>query len=90
MSVERVDERLFELRARTESVRARPGFQARVMLAVAQSAANAFRAELTRAARFFVPVALAVTLVTVGWASRGQAATSAEVAQAQLSWELSW
>jgi hypothetical protein len=60
------------------------------MLAVAQTAANAFRAELTRAARWFVPMAFAVTLLTFGWASRGQAATSAEVAQAQLSWELSW
>lgn len=90
MSVEHVEQRLSELRARTECVRARPGFQARVLLAVAQSTANAFRAELLRAGRWFVPVAFAVTLLTVGWASRGQAATSAEVAQAQLSWELSW
>jgi hypothetical protein len=90
VSVERVEQRLSELRARTDGIRARPGFQARVMLAVAQSAANAFRAELARAGRWFVPVALALTLLSVGWASRGAGVTSAEVAQAQLSWELSW
>jgi hypothetical protein len=90
MSLSGVDRRLSELRARTDGVRARPGFQARVMLAVAQSAANAFRAEVARAGRWFVPVALAVTLLSVGWASRGAGVTSAEVAQAELGWELSW
>jgi hypothetical protein len=90
MSVEALDRRLSELRARTEGVRARPGFQARVMLAIAEAGANAFRAELTRAVRWFVPVALAMTLLTIGWARRGEPVTSAEVAQAELSWELSW
>lgn len=90
MSVERVEQRLAELRARTEGVRARPGFQARVMLAVAHQAANAFRVELLRAGRWFVPVALAVTLGSVGWASRTERVTSDQIAQAELSWELSW
>jgi hypothetical protein len=90
MSVERVEMRLEELRARTESVRARPGFQARVMLAVAREAAGAFRAEVTRAARRFVPVALAVALGAALWAGGGHEPTSSEVAQAELSWELSW
>jgi hypothetical protein len=90
MSAERVEERLSELKARTDGVRARPGFQARVMLAVAHSAANAFRAELARAGRWFVPVALAVSLLSIGWASRTERVTSDQVAQAELSWELSW
>lgn len=88
MSVERVDQRLSELRARTEGVRARPGFQARVMLAVAE--ANAFRTELARAGRWFVPVALAVTLLSFAWASGTDRVTSEQVMQAELSWELSW
>lgn len=90
MSVERVDQRLAELRARTEGVRARPGFQARVMLAVAEAAANTFRTELARAGRWFVPVALAVTLLSVAWASGTDRVTSEQVMQAELSWELSW
>lgn len=90
MSAERVDQRLSELRARTDGIRARPGFQARVMQAVARAGANAFRAELLRAGGWFVPVALAVTLVSVGWASRTERVTSDQVAQAELSWELSW
>jgi hypothetical protein len=90
MSVDRVERRLAELRGRTDSVRARPGFQARVMLAVAREAASAFRAELARAARRFVPLALAVSVGTLVWASRGEGVTSSEVAQAELSWELSW
>ena len=90
MSLERVEQRLSELRARTDGIRARPGFQARVMLAVAEAAANGFRTELLRAGRWFVPVALAVALLSVGLASRTDGATSAEVAQAELSWALSW
>jgi hypothetical protein len=94
MSVERVEQRLSELRARTDAVRARPGFQARVMLSIADAAAGTFRAELSRAGRRFVPVALAVALLTVGWASRtggiADAASSAEVVQAELYSGLSW
>jgi hypothetical protein len=90
MSLDRVEQRLGQLRARTDGVRARPGFQARVMLAVAREAANAFRAELARAARRFVPMALAVALGTLLWASGGEGVTSSEVAQAELSWALSW
>jgi hypothetical protein len=90
MSFSRVDLRLSELRARTDAVRARPGFQSRVMLAIADAAANAFRTELARAGRWFVPVAFAVTLLTVGFASRTERASSVEVAQAELNWELSW
>lgn len=90
MSEARVEARLGELRARTDGVRARPGFQARVMLAVARETAGAFRAELWRAARHFVPVALAVTLGAAVLASRTGGPTSPEVAQAELSWELSW
>lgn len=90
MSADRVEMRLGELRARTDGVRARSGFQARVMLAVARQAAGAFRAELSRAARRFVPVALAVALGTAAWASRAGGVTSDQVAQTELSWELSW
>jgi hypothetical protein len=90
MSVDGVERRLGELRARTDGVRARPGFQARVMLAVAREAANAFRAELARASRRFVPVALAVSVCALVWASRGDGVTSSDLAQAELRWELSW
>jgi hypothetical protein len=90
LSMDRVDLGLAELRARTDGVRARPGFQARVMVAIAEAGANAFRAELTRAARWFVPVALATTLLTVGWARQVEPVTSSEVAQAELGWVLSW
>jgi hypothetical protein len=90
MSLSPVDQRLSELRARTEGIRPRSGFQSRIMLAVAQAGANAFRVELARAGRWFVPVALAVTLLAVGWASGTDSATSEEVAQAEISWALSW
>ena len=89
MSHDPVERRLSSLAQRTEALRARPGFQARVMLAVAVEAA-AFPVELARSARWFVPFAFALALVSVGWASRGDGVTSAELARGEISWELGW
>jgi hypothetical protein len=87
MSDERVRERLQGLGARTAGVRARPGFQARVMLAVARESTLLFSVELWRQARWFVPVALALTLGSVGAASFATQVTSSELAQAELELE---
>jgi hypothetical protein len=85
----RVEERLAELGRRTAALGARPGFQARVLFAVAREAA-AFPVELARSGRRFVPLAFVLALAAVGWASRSDGLTSAELARAELSWELTW
>lgn len=87
---DRVDERLSELARRTAGLGARPGFQVRVTLALAREAKAAFPVELARSARTFVPLAFVLALVAVGFASRGDGVTSAELSRAELSWELAW
>jgi hypothetical protein len=89
MSDERVNERLSSLARRTEPLRPRPGFQARVLLSVAREA-SALPLELARSARWFLPFALALALAAIGWAERENPVTSAELAQVELAWELSW
>jgi hypothetical protein len=84
MSDEHVNARLSSLARRTAGVRARPGFQARVLLAVARESTLAFSVELWRQARWFVPVALALTLVSLGAASFGTQVTSSALVQAEL------
>ena len=89
MSEDRLERRLAELRLRTAALRARPGFPARVLLAVALEAA-AFPVEVARSARWVVPIAFALALLSVGWASRGDGVTSAQLAHAEAAWELGW
>ena len=87
---EPVERRLAELGRRTAGIRPRAGFGARVMAAVAADAAGAFRREIARSARWFVPIALALTVVSVGWAARARSVSSAAVAAAELRSELEW
>ncbi|HEY3500978.1 MAG TPA: hypothetical protein VGK73_40070 [Polyangiaceae bacterium] len=89
MSGDPVERRLAGLAVRTAALRARPGFSARVMHAVALEAA-AFPLELARSARFVVPIAMLFALLSIGWASRSDGVTSAELSRAELAWELGW
>jgi hypothetical protein len=89
MNDDPVERRLLSLSERTAALRARPGFRARVLGAVAREA-GLFPGELVRSARRFVPLALALALLSIGWASQGEQPTSAELLQAELAWELSW
>jgi hypothetical protein len=88
MNDARFEAKLSELRERTSLLRARPGFQARVLLAVAREAKSAFSVELWRSARWFVPVALAAAVISLGWAGFERPVSSAALASADLAWEL--
>lgn len=85
-----LEKRLGELTERTNPLRPRPGFEARVLVALHARAASGLGREVVRSARFFVPGALLLAVVTVGFASRQHEATSADVAAAERRWELDW
>ena len=85
-----IERRLRELARRTDAIRPRPGFNARVLSAVAAEAHSAWSAEFPRAARLFLPCALALTAVSFGWAARSEGSTDAEIAAAEQPVELEW
>lgn len=85
-----VDRRLGELGERTAALRARPGFRARVLAAVAADAASAFRFELVRSARRLAPFAFLLAVLAVGIASRDDRTSSAGVAAVEETLVLSW
>ena len=89
-TTDRVSRRLAELGRRTEALAPRPGFGARVMAAVAAEAAGTFRRELARSARWFVPFALALAVLSVGWAARADRVSSEAFAAAEQRSELEW
>jgi len=85
-----VERRLSELAERTRSLGPRPGFQARVLVALAQRARATLRSEVVRSARLFVPVALLLTAIALGLASQSDGVSSADLAAAELQWERDW
>ena len=90
MSDSTLEKRLSDLTERTSALGPRPGFEARVLVALRARASSALRLEVVRSARFFVPGALLLAVVTVGFASRQNEVTSADVAAAERRWELDW
>jgi hypothetical protein len=80
--------RLSDLRARTEALVPRPGFQARVAGALAERSKAVLFGELVRSARLLVPVALVIATLSVGFAAGEDDVTSADLAVAERSWEL--
>jgi hypothetical protein len=82
-----VERRLSELAERTRALGPRPGFQARVVAALAARAQATLRNEVWRSARLFVPVAFVLAAIAVGLAARAQGPSSADIAAAELSWE---
>jgi hypothetical protein len=90
MSESPVDRRLSELRARTEGLDPGPGFQARVLDALAARARATLRSDVVHSARFFVPVAFVLAVISVGLASQAGAVNSVDVAVAERQWELEW
>jgi hypothetical protein len=82
-----VERRLSELAERTRALGPRPGFQARVVEALAARAQATLRAEVWRSARFFVPVAFLFAVISVGLATLAEGPSSADIAAAELSWE---
>lgn len=85
-----VERRLAELAERTASLGPRPGFQARVLVALGARAAMTLRSEVVRSARIFVPAALLLAVVSIGLASRDDGVSSVDVAVAERRWELDW
>jgi hypothetical protein len=85
-----VERRLSELHARTQALGPRPGFQARVLDALAARARATLRSEVVSSARFFVPVAFLLAVISVGLASRADAVSSVDFAVAERQWELDW
>lgn len=83
-----LDVRLTNLRARTEALGPRPGFQARVVGVLAARSKAVLFGELARSARLFVPVALVIAALSVGLAASEGDVTSADLAVAERSWEL--
>lgn len=90
MSESPVDRRLRELTRLTDGIRASAGFGARVLSAVRNDAEAAFGLELFRAARLFLPVALVLTVVSLGLALQSTPASAAELAVAEPPLELAW
>ena len=82
-----VDRRLSELTERTRRLGPRPGFQARVLVALAQRARATLRSEVVRSARLFVPVALLLAVVALGLAFRTEGPSSVDIATAEVRWE---
>lgn len=82
--------RLTDLRARTESLGPRPGFQARVVGVLAARSRAVLFGELVRSARLLVPVALVIATLSVGLAVGEGDVTSADLAAAERRWELDW
>lgn len=85
-----LDVRLTELRARTEALGPRPGFQARVAGVLAERSKAVLLGELVRSARWLVPVALVIATLSVGFAASAGVVTSADLAVAERSSELYW
>jgi hypothetical protein len=85
-----VDARLDDLRARTESLGPRAGFQARVVGVLAARSKAVLFGELVRSARLLVPVALVIATLSVGFAAGEGDVTSADLAVAERSWELAF
>ena len=87
---EHVEARLTDWARRTEALGPSAGFQARVMAAVAARAAAALRSEVVRSARLFVPAALLLAAVSVGWAAKSERVSSAAYAAAEQRSEVDW
>lgn len=85
-----VERRLFELRERTQGLAPRPGFQARVLDALAARARATLRTEVWHSARWFVPVAFVLAAISVGLASSSGAVSSVDVVTAERLWEGDW
>ena len=90
MNDSRVEKRLEELAERTKPLGPRPGFQARVLVALGARASLTLRSEVVRSARIFVPAALLLAAVSVGLAARDDGVSSVDVAAAERRWELDW
>jgi hypothetical protein len=85
-----LDERLAELGERTAALGPRPGFQARVLVALGSRVSMTLRRDVVRSARLLVPMALFLAVVSVGLASRSGSVTSVDFAAAEQRWELDW
>lgn len=85
-----LEARLTELRARTEALGPRPGFQARVVGELAARNKTILFGELVRSARWLVPVALVIATLSLGFAAGEGDVTSADLAAAERRWELDW
>jgi hypothetical protein len=85
-----LDRRLRELARLTDSIRARPGFDARVLAAVAAEVPLGLGVEIVRSARLFLPLALAVAVLSLGWALRSEGSVDSDLAAAEQPLELEW
>ena len=87
---EDIDERLARLADETATLCPTPGFSARTMLAVQAEAALSLRANLSRGARRFVPVAMVFALSAVWWAVVSERQATQALATSFGAMELEW
>lgn len=88
---EEVSARLAHLARATESVRARPGFAARVHAALALDTRLVFGQEVVRSARRLAPFALVLALASGVLAATASPASSVDLAVAErTTLELAW
>lgn len=85
-----VDERLSELGKRTEALRARSGFDERVLAAVAAQAALGLEMTFMKSLRRFVPLCLVAAGLSVAWALVSAQETDAAFAAAEDTVEMEW
>lgn len=86
---ETMDERLAKIGERTAALRARGGYNDRVMRAVQASRGGLFD-DAWRAARAVMPVALMAAVLAVGWAVRTDRAADLALASTYDVVEVEW
>jgi hypothetical protein len=87
---EGLDQRLARLAEQTTSLGPRREFLQRTMVAIQAEAALSFRFGLSRGARRFVPIALALALCAVSWAVVSEREATELVATSFGNLELEW
>jgi hypothetical protein len=86
---ESIDRRLAELGSATQGIAARPGFNAKVMLAI-QAQPPGFWGELLASSRWVLGVATLAAIAAVGFAWRAESSANEAVAVAYDTTELPW
>ena len=85
-----VDQRLARLAQASDGIRARPGFNEKVMLAALASTETSGSGELSRSFFRVMPVALLAAVLSVFWALSSEQSTDDAFAAADDTVELEW
>jgi hypothetical protein len=89
-SDDRVEAELAELARRTDALRPRPGFQARVLNAVRAERTSSFHSGLLGSGRRVLPAAALAAVLSVIWAVASESSANAALAVVDDPVELAW